>query len=236
MSRMTTARTWISSMRRTSIVSSHARRRGNRHRVALVCALACALAACTTSKQDTAPDEEIIGRPPDRAEDPFAADVLPPEAVRAEASGTIGEPEPAEPTPEPVEPDPDPVAVEPAPEPDPVAAEPEPAPDPDPEPSPRDETSRPAAMASRAQPDRDPEPVDDGLFRCFSCVRICLLTDDTPGCSNSPEDLICGWGTSMDERDARELAQRECDATLDMVREMPRFSRIEGSCPPASCR
>lgn len=78
-------------------------------------------------------------------------------------------------------------------------------------------------------------PRPDGQRQCFSCVRVCPLSDLSPDCSESREDMICGWGAG-DEEAARTLARAECNAALDMAREMPRWSSIDGSCPVATCR
>lgn len=176
------------------------------------------LPACRTSGAGAEDAEQIVGAPPPREEDPFIG-ALPPEAEPAPARGTVGPS--ADPAPEP-EPEPD--------------SEPEPDPEPDREPEPEpEEPSRPA-VAARAEPDEpEPAPPPD-VHRCFSCVRVCPLSDQTADCSASAEDIICGWGTSPEREDARLMAQGECDATLDMARQMPRWSRIEGSCPEASCR
>ena len=93
------------------------------------------------------------------------------------------------------------------------------------------------AVAKKAEPERQPENVQNQPgYRCFSCVRICPDSDPTPDCSRTPENIIWGWGTSDRETDARSLARAECDATLDLARGMPRYSRIDGGCPAATCR
>jgi hypothetical protein len=72
---------------------------------------------------------------------------------------------------------------------------------------------------------------------CFSCVRICPVgSGGHAECSDDPDDLICGWGSYHDANKARQMAQAQCDATLDMARYMPNYAEIEGSCPPATCR
>jgi len=82
-----------------------------------------------------------------------------------------------------------------------------------------------------------PPPEASGpAYQCYSCVKICPNSDPTSDCRRSKEDLICGWGAGEERDAAVKLARAECDAALDMVRETPRFSRIEGSCPPAVCR
>jgi len=113
----------------------------------------------------------------------------------------------------------------------------EPGRDPDRNPdNPPTEDTAPA-VAREAEPTEKPENVEDERgYRCFSCVRICPDSDPTPDCSNTPENIICGWGASDVEPDAKRLARAECDATLDLARGMPRYSRIDGACPKATCR
>ncbi|TXD32472.1 hypothetical protein FRC96_17410 [Lujinxingia vulgaris] len=69
---------------------------------------------------------------------------------------------------------------------------------------------------------------------CFSCVKLCAPGDLTPECSNSPEDLICGWGAHPDDIAAKERARAQCEATLDLARKDKGYP-IEGQCPPATC-
>lgn len=230
-----------------------------------VCALVLC-ASCSFGSSNTVDEPEftddLIGRPPDSNDDPFASSTLPPDAVEAAASGTIGDPErepievlepvdatpsveaPAPPEREPVvEPVlPEPPLPEPVVEPvepvvealveptEPVVAAVEPPPE-------RSQAPVPALVTEAEPEDVEamPEPSND-LHRCFSCVKVCSASDPTTDCSASAEDIICGWGTSEELPDARKMARAECDATLDMAREMPRFSRIEGECPVASCR
>jgi hypothetical protein len=101
--------------------------------------------------------------------------------------------------------------------------------------APKPEPVTPPAPKPDAAPAARVEPAKE-LPQCFSCVRICPITDLSPDCSESREDVICGWGAGEDEDAARKLARAECNAALDMAREMPRFSSIDGSCPVASCR
>lgn len=68
---------------------------------------------------------------------------------------------------------------------------------------------------------------------CFSCVKICPVEG---GCDQADEDIICGWGTQERADEAKTLARAQCDATLDLARQMPVWSRIDGECPPAACR
>lgn len=186
----------------------------------LTLALLCAscLSACTTSKAPERASDEIMGRPPAIAEDPFAHRVLPADAVRVEARGTIGEP--ATPTWSPNQPDPSKPELS-----EPEVSEPEDAVVPQTE----------VAVATRSEP-LDPPTLEPTGHRCFSCVRICAESDRTVGCTRSAQDIICGWGTSDSAEEAMALARAECDATLDMARGMPLYSRIDGQCPAASCR
>lgn len=96
---------------------------------------------------------------------------------------------------------------------------------PEPEPAPA-VVARPAAAAS---------PVD-GEERCFSCVRVCPDTLTVAECEERNEELICGWGVDEDRQRARRMARAQCDAALNMSRQMRRYSEIEGDCPPAACR
>jgi hypothetical protein len=69
--------------------------------------------------------------------------------------------------------------------------------------------------------------------QCFSCVRICPTSGD---CDQAKDDVICGWGVHERADTAKRLAKAECDATLDMARQMPVWSEIAGDCPTATCR
>jgi|SRR5690554_3052094 len=78
------------------------------------------------------------------------------------------------------------------------------------------------------------ERADPRTPACFSCVKLCRPGDVTPECSESPEDLICGWGAHPDDIAARERARAQCEATLDLARRDKGYP-IEGQCPPATC-
>lgn len=185
--------------------------------------------ACQTGGERREEDD-IVGKPPSVNEDPFAYAALPAPTQRAETTGTIEvdppkrvEPQ-AEPKVEPkIEPKIEPQApVQPPTE---VAVVTEPTP--------------PQEVATRVAPAVPVEPVEPptpDIPHCFSCVRICAQSDPTDDCSQSVEDMICGWGTAEDERAASQLAQAQCDAVLDMARQMSRWRTIEGSCPKAACR
>ena len=77
----------------------------------------------------------------------------------------------------------------------------------------------------------------DGESACFSCIRICPVDEEgRADCSDGSNDLICGWGSHGDSQRAQQMAQAQCDASLDMARYMPTYADIEGQCPPATCR
>ncbi len=88
-------------------------------------------------------------------------------------------------------------------------------------------TDKPASSDSTKPPHAD-EPV-----QCFSCVRICPAEGD---CAKAKKDVICGWGTHKKSSEAKRMAKAQCDATLDMARQMPVWSKISGECPVATCR
>ena len=105
------------------------------------------------------------------------------------------------------------------------------------------ETEEEAVRASKAEPpenekkSHEPPPDEKGI-QCFSCVRICPLSEGADGvdCGEKERDVICGWGVHSDEASARELATAECNGALDMARRMKTWSRIEGECPAPTCR
>lgn len=92
--------------------------------------------------------------------------------------------------------------------------------------------------ASDSSPERGSGEREQRSYQCFSCVRLCPIDDqgDAANCANAKEDTICGWGVDADAGRAGRLARAECNGALDMAREMPNWSRIEGECPPATCR
>lgn len=176
------------------------------------------LGACQTGGERRE-DDDIVGKPPSVSEDPFAYAALPAPTQRAETTGMI-EVEPPKRVEPKVEPQVEPKApVQPPAE---VAVVTEPTP--------------PQEVATRVAPAVPVEPPVPAVPHCFSCVRICAQSDPTDDCSQSVEDMICGWGTAEDERAASQLAQAQCDAVLDMARQMSRWRTIEGSCPKAACR
>ena len=206
------------------------------------------LAGCQSAPSPSGTDsrDQVIGRPPPpELDDPFFASALPAEAIPAEPSGRIVAPRRDTPSP--------PRDLDPEPEPEPVSiSEPRPTPPtppvviPDPivEPEPQPEPTAPPMIAAPSAPDPplevEPEELPPPPHRgnaCFSCVRICPV--DHRGraqCSDDADDLICGWGTHENIEEARRTATAHCDATLEMARQTPIYSRIGGQCPPARCR
>lgn len=89
------------------------------------------------------------------------------------------------------------------------------------------------AQARPAEESGPPPPAEPASEQCFSCVRIC---PEGQSCDEYKEDIICGWGAHKDAALAQKLAKAECDATLDLARQMPVWSRIDGECPQATCR
>ncbi|MFU8807198.1 MAG: hypothetical protein ACNA8W_25540 [Bradymonadaceae bacterium] len=180
------------------------------------CVLVAFGIGCTTPAP--APDRKedtVLGRPPTPEEDPFFYIALPAEAVPAGHRGVIGIDEPAPvagPTDIPEVVEPPPPKAEPDPPPKEVVAE----------------VAKPTVL-----PEEPPQPKQPA---CFSCVRICPADASSSQCDEGPENLICGWGTHPEAEVASKVARGQCDATLDMARQMPTYSRIDGACPPASCR
>ena len=196
--------------------------------------------ACSkpAERRAEAVEDTIIGRPPPARDDPFADATLPPDAKPAPASGYMGDENRARPQPMPDDqraatvraPKPEPkVIVKPAPK---VIVKPAPI-----EPTPKPTPTPAVAVVTRPRDTTPtPTPATDAPHQCFSCVRVCAVADAANGCADSPEDMICGWGAAEDRASAQRMAQAQCDATLNMARDMPLWSSIEGSCPPASCR
>jgi hypothetical protein len=97
------------------------------------------------------------------------------------------------------------------------------------------------AAAEPAEPQEPPpEPAEPDEHQCFSCVRLCPTNDEGKlvdgECAASGEDVICGWGVHPERDAAQKMARAECDGALDLTREMPTWSTIEGECPAATCR
>jgi|GEM_PF-2533861 len=198
------------------------------------------LGGCAIPAQPKADDADtIVGKPPSAEEDPFFVRGTPANAERVQAQGRI----------EPVEAPEDVATPEVAPEevataavaPEEVVEKPAPLPPPTPaEEAPEEPRIEVAARGelnavSRPEPAKT-EPVipeTPATAQCFSCVKICPLAGD---CARADEDIICGWGTQTNISAAKELARAQCDATLDLARQMPVWSRIDGECPAATCR
>ena len=178
----------------------------------LVLAIAVVVAfgpACTTptEKDDTQNEEEVIGKPPPADEDPFFVKTMPGEAVPVAPSGSIGDEEGDE-TDASKEPE------------EPASAQRQ-------QDKPAEEQPEPQAPGAQRKSDASRQP------QCFSCVRICPAEGD---CDDAKEDVICGWGVHTDSAQAKRMARAECDATLNMARQMPVWSEIAGECPAATCR
>ncbi len=108
---------------------------------------------------------------------------------------------------------------------------------PSPPPDPIEPEEPPVDERPVEEPPVEELPVSDGPREaCFSCVRICPITNGEPDCGPDTDDLICGWGTHSDLEQAQLSAEAHCNATLDMARELPTYSEITGRCPPATCR
>lgn len=189
-------------------------------RKAWVCAMLVVCACQTARPVDTGEEDVILGAPPDASEDPFQAIELPKDAVAAPASGTVGDPaNPSRPQPSKVGPSElQPSKVEPKVDP-PARVDPPAEPD--------------KGVAVRTNPPAEPGATS---YQCFSCVKICPSSDTTSDCSRSKEDMICGWGTSQSIEESMTAARGQCDAALNMARQMPQWSEISGRCPVASCR
>ena len=241
----------------------NAHERTPRRGALLALAASVVAAACATPTVAVPEDDAVIGRPPSPQDDPFAVEDSPPPAARVEARGIIGDeslatpPDDARPaqlaTPKP-EPPPGVTTLQDEPSTQPLGASSRPAspaqpatssaaragqpqafgPDPSmpPEPPPRALTS----ASPTAQTDASSAPQAQPPAQCFSCVRVCDASDPSEDCSQSPEDMICGWGAAARQVEARQMARAQCDAMLDMARQLPRWRQIQGSCPTASCR
>jgi hypothetical protein len=183
------------------------------------------LAGCGSRQNtDEETDEEVVGKPPSKTDDPYYVMNMPEEAESAESSGYIGgtdeEGEVGKATGKS----------------DDTSSE---------EPTDDEQANSEPVRVSKAEPpdDQQREKRDEMSERrgvqCYSCVRICPLTGGSggsPDCSNGERDVICGWGMHSDKTSARELAAAECNGALEMAREMKQWSRIEGECPPPTCR
>src|SRR5690554_2478838 len=203
--------------------------------IALVSLGGCAIPA--QPKTDDA--DTIVGKPPSAEEDPFFVRGIPANAERVQAQGRIEPVEaheevatPEVPPEEVATPEVPPEAVATPEVPPEAVATPEVPPE-----EPRIEVAARGELnaVSRPEPAKT-EPVipeTPATAQCFSCVKICPLAGD---CARADEDIICGWGTQTNISAAKELARAQCDATLDLARQMPVWSRIDGECPAATCR
>ena len=177
--------------------------------------LMTALPGCTSSTPTRVDDpDEFIGSPPENDDDALFRHALPAEAVPADPSGRVGRSGA-------------PVVEEPA-----VVEEPDVVEE-------REVIEEPT-VASVERPVEEFEPPEDlvpARRACFSCVRICPVTDDGRlACDEGADDLICGWGSHDEESEASRAAQAHCEASLDMARHMPNYSEIEGQCPRPTCQ
>ena len=207
------------------------------------------IAACSSSSEDEIDDDmqEFIGSPPEEEDDPMFKHALPAEAVPADPSGRVGavddEPEESD-----EDQEPDELAIDDPDEPEESDEDEELVIDDPDEPEEADEDEEPAESdeLAAAEPDPVERPEDispppdipDDRPACFSCVRICPVDDSgNADCPAGSDDLICGWGSHEDDRSqARNVAQAQCESSLDLARHMPNYDGIDGQCPPATCR
>lgn len=184
----------------------------------------CMFTACQTTNNNTKrEDNRVIGRPPSMDDDPFADAALPSIAEKTDTQGSIDVPEKS-------------VGQKPAVKATPEATSPT---DPATTPQPKNtlNTNTKPAVAMVATPKATtPSPTKSKGPQCYSCVRLCPASDTSEDCSKSKEDLICGWGTAPSSEDAMKLAQGQCNAVLEMVRDGAQWSSVSGQCPVASCR
>lgn len=159
-------------------------------------------------------EREIVGQPPSESDDPFEVMKTPKEAQRAGRTGYIGDEESEDES---------------------SSSESSAESNTEEGAGPRAAEASEAEPTSEQRPDQPPPPSE---FRCFSCVRICPVAANGEGttCGNTDRDVVCGWGVHEDRERAEELARAECDGAVDLAGQMDQWSRIEGSCPPASCQ
>ena len=98
-----------------------------------------------------------------------------------------------------------------------------------------------SAAAKPVEPQEPPpEQTRPDEHQCFSCVRLCPTNENGEfvdgECAASGEDVICGWGVHPKRSAAQKMAQAECKGALDLTRQMPTWSEIQGRCPEATCR
>ncbi len=202
------------------------------------------LSGCgSTQSTDEEVEREVVGKPPSKTDDPYYVMNMPEEAETAESSGyigaaengrgadtesgsaTVGTSESDGDTDTRHDPESESDAVSKA-EPEDGAADSEPV-----------RVSKAEPPDNKRREKRDEMSEGRGV-QCHSCIRICPLTDrgGDPDCSAGERDVICGWGMHSEKKSARELAAAECNGALEMAREMKQWSRIEGECPPPTCR
>lgn len=175
----------------------------------VVCLFVSQCLACGTIgpfSSSNGESDSVIGKPPPADNDPFAVISLPADATPVAHQGTIDVDE--TPTRQ-------------------AQQEPE-----------QEEIS---LQKTKVQPVTPPptaieKHVEQNQSACFSCVQLCAANSSAADCSDAPQDLICGWGTAPETEQAKVVARTHCNTTLDMARDMPMYSRIEGDCPPATCR
>ncbi len=185
-------------------------------------ALVTSVVGCAGAGAGREDSPELQGKPPTPQNDPFFYAAKPPATSRAEASGTIGEPDPPPAVPPPARQTPeldlDDADVDGLREQLALA-----------------EAERDAARARLAeleaekrQSAKQPEQV---ARQCFSCVKLCPESGSCP----RGADVVCGWGDGAETNDAKRRATAECDAALEQLRQRGEWSRITGSCPVATC-
>jgi len=212
----------------------------------LVLALLACAAGCGTSGADRRQSAEIQGKPPTPETDPFFYVARPPESAKADTKGTIGEPEKTDKG----------VGDDKKSAPDKSADVEKAAVDAEAlrnrlmlaEAS-RDEVEAKlleaearnralaaevasAKEASSAAATKKAEASAPPGEQCFSCVKICPATGRCP----DDAEIVCGWGTAKDRKNAMLRATTECDAALDIVRGGAQWSRVDGRCPVATCQ
>ncbi len=212
--------------------------------------MSAGLCSCAPAPSHQKAEKTVIGRPPPPAEDPFFVVTLPRRAQPAQSSGLIGEleskAEGLAPHGTDVKPPetsglhksaatdvlrPNPTNTEPVPHDDKghkkngFASSP---------PGLSGENSPPAlpGVGRDTKDARTPGPTPKiSSPSCFSCVKICPATETD--CPN--QDVVCGWGRAKRVATARSLALAECEASLEMVQEMPPWNGITGHCPTPTC-